>query len=361
MNSADFNLKEHPHRRFNPLTREWVLVSPHRTQRPWQGQIEQVASVDRPAYDPSCYLCPTNSRAGGATNPDYNGIFVFENDFAALRHETPTGELIDEEGLIVAESEAGLCRVICFSPRHDLTLARMEEPELTKVVSTWAEQYQEIGRLPFIDYVQIFENRGEMMGASNPHPHGQIWAVSSLPNEIRKEQTAQHDHLQDRHSCLLCDYLALELKRTERIICQNEHFAALVPFWAIWPFETILISKRHLASLDQLNEEERAALGSLLKRLTTRYDNLFATSFPYSMGFHQQPTDGETHPEWHLHAHFYPPLLRSATVRKFMVGFELLGGPQRDLTAESAAEQLRALPEMHYLGYNTTADGRQGE
>jgi UDPglucose--hexose-1-phosphate uridylyltransferase len=343
-----FDLKEHPHRRYNPLTREWALVSPHRTQRPWQGQVEEVAPKRQPIYDPTCYLCPGNARAGGVHNPPYTSTFVFDNDFAALKPNTPEGQL-DQRGLIVAQGESGICRVVCFSPRHDLTVARMSVTEIRQVVDTWTAQYAELGALPFINWVQIFENRGAMMGASNPHPHCQIWANSSAPNESNKESLAQGDYYAAHQSCLLCDYFALESKSGERLVCENESFYAVVPFWAVWPFETMLISKRHIAALDELKEEERDHLADILKRVTTRYDNLFQISFPYTMGFHQSPTDGRSHPEWHFHAHFYPPLLRSATVRKFMVGYEMLGSPQRDITAESAADRLREMSEKHYL------------
>jgi UDPglucose--hexose-1-phosphate uridylyltransferase len=332
--------KQQPHRRYNPLTREWVLVSPQRTERPWQGQVERRPEVAQPPYEPSCYLCPGNARAGGARNPAYTSTFVFENDFAALRAGTPPVTW-NQDGLLVAEGEPGLCRVVCFSPRHDLTLARMSVEDIRRVVDVWIGQYRELGALPFIDCVQIFENRGEMMGCSNPHPHCQVWANRALPNEPAKEQQAQAAHLAERHSCLLCDYLKLEEQAGERLVCANQWFAAVVPFWAVWPFETLLISRRHATALDQLDDAAKTGLADILKRLTTRYDNLFEVSFPYSMGFHQRPTDGEPHPEWHLHAHYYPPLLRSATVRKFMVGYEMLAMPQRDITPEAAAARLR--------------------
>ena len=341
------NLQEHPHRRYNPLTGEWVIVSPHRLRRPWRGQVETPPRESRPAYDPDCYLCPGNERAGGACNPSYTGTYVFDNDFPALLPDTPSGE-VDVQRLIVAEAERGICRVVCFSPRHDLTLPELEPAALRRVVDTWAEQTEDLGAQPLVNYVQVFENKGAMMGASNPHPHGQIWATEHLPNEPAKEQVAQLAYRAAYGSCLLCHYLALELAQGERIVCANDHFVALVPFWATWPFETMIISRRHVASLPDLSGDERDALADLLQRLTTRYDNLFQTSFPYSAGFHQRPTDGDPHPEWHLHAHFYPPLLRSATVRKFMVGFEMLGTPQRDLTAETSAARLRALSERHY-------------
>ena len=329
-----------PHRRLNPLTGEWVLVSPQRTERPWQGQVERLPAECRPPYDPGCYLCPGNSRAGGARNPDYKSTFVFDNDFAALLPDTPALKT-SQGGLLVAQGEPGRSRVLCFSPRHDLTLAGMAREDLRLVVDAWVEEWTALGGEPYINYVQIFENRGEMMGCSNPHPHCQIWATSSLPNEVAKEQAC----FARRRSCLICDYLALELKSAERLVCENESFAIIVPFWAVWPFETILIAKRHTTGMDELASEERDALADILKRLTTRYDNLFQVSFPYTMGFHQRPTDGQPHPEWHFHGHFYPPLLRSATVRKFMVGFEMLGMPQRDITAETAAARLRELSE----------------
>ena len=347
---APFDLKTHPHRRFNPLTREWVLVSPHRTQRPWLGQVERLATESEPNYDPNCYMCPGNTRATGARNPVYTATFVFDNDYPALLAGTPEGEMREggrgqQDGLLVAASERGICRVVCFSPRHDLTVAKMDQAGLQRVVEVWVEQYQELGALPFINHVQIFENRGAIMGASNPHPHCQIWANANLPNEPAKELGALGAYQQTHGSCLLCDYLALERQQGERLVTENDHFSALVPFWAVWPFETMLISKRHITGLDASTDEERHGLADILKGLTTRYDHLFEVSFPYSMGFHQRPTDGHPHPEWHLHAHFYPPLLRSATVRKFMVGYEMLATPQRDITAETAATRLREMRE----------------
>lgn len=337
------------HRRYNPLTRDWILVSPNRAERPWQGQIEKPADASSPAYDPDCYLCPGNSRAGGQRNPKYSGTFVFDNDFASLQADLPN-LTVDNGGnnLLLAMTESGRCRVICFSPRHDLTLAQMELAEIGAVIEVWAREYVNLGDLSYINHVQIFENRGAMMGCSNSHPHGQIWATQTVPNEPRKEQESFADYLREHGSCLLCDYLSLELAAGNRVICQNDFFLAVVPFWAIWPFETLLLSRRHASDITALGAAERIALADILKRLTTRYDNLFQTSFPYSMGFHQRPTDGGEHPEWHFHAHFFPPLLRSATVRKFMVGFELLASPQRDLTPELAAEKLRELPEQHY-------------
>ena len=338
-----------PHRRLNPLTGEWLLVSPQRTARPWQGQVEDAPPEQRPAYDPSCYLCPGNERAGGARNPDYTGTFVFENDFAALRPTTAPQALArgvdDKPPLLHAESERGICRVVCFSPRHDLTLAGLDLPALERVVATWTAQYTELGAIPWVRHVQIFENRGAMMGASNPHPHGQIWANERLPNEPAKELREQRAYHAAGGGCLLCDYLALELQDGARLVCRNDHFVALVPFWAVWPFETLVLPTAHHGALPDLDPPAATALADILRRVTRRYDRLFGVSFPYSMGFHQRPTDGAAYPEWHLHAHFYPPLLRSATVRKFMVGYEMLAQPQRDITPESAAERLRALAE----------------
>jgi UDPglucose--hexose-1-phosphate uridylyltransferase len=289
-------------------------------------------------------------RAGGARNPEYSATFVFDNDFAALQPDLPNMRVEDaSKNLLIATTESGICRVVCFSPRHDLTLAQMATEEIAGVVDVWTEQYRTLGSLPNISHVQIFENRGAMMGCSNPHPHGQIWATQTIPNEPRKEQESFFDYLQDHRRCLLCDYCELESKSRERIVCENDLFIAVVPFWATWPFETLLLSKRHRTDIEALGPVERAALADILKRLSTRYDNLFQTSFPYSMGFHQRPTDGGEHKEWHFHAHFFPPLLRSAAVKKFMVGFELLASPQRDMTPELAAEKLRQLPEKHYL------------
>ena len=340
------NLREHPHRRFNPLTREWVLVSPQRTARPWQGRVEEGEPESLPAYDASCYLCPGNVRAGGARNPEYESTFVFDNDYAALVSETPS-DGFDRGGLLVARGEPGVCRVVCFSPRHDLNVSRMSAADVRKVVDVWAAQYAELGSLPFVNSVQIFENRGALMGASNPHPHCQIWANATVPDEASKESSAFVDYSRARGSCMLCDYLAIEDESGERVVFQNEHFAAVVPFWAVWPFETLIIGRRHATGLDELSAAERDRLADVLRRLTARYDKLFGTPFPYTMGFHQRPTDGGPHTEYHMHAHFYPPLLRSATVRKFMVGYEMLAMPQRDITAEAAAARLREVEDVH--------------
>lgn len=335
-------MQSSPHRRFNPLTREWVLVSPHRSERPWQGQTEPLEHESSLPYDPNCYLCPGNSRAGGAQNPSYSQTFVFDNDFAALQPDTPASELdIEGKGILVAQSESGICRVVCFSPRHDLTLSRMSLPEIRAVVDVWVEQFQTLSQKPGVNYVQIFENRGLMMGCSNPHPHGQIWATSTIPNEPRKEQAALAAYQKQHGACLLCDYIRIEESTRERFVCGNENFVAVVPFWAIWPFEILVISKPHVGDIGALNENARSGLADILKAITSRYDGLFQVPCPYSMGFHQQPTDDMEHAEWHFHAHFFPPLLRSASIRKFMVGFEMLGSPQRDITPEHAAEKLR--------------------
>jgi UDPglucose--hexose-1-phosphate uridylyltransferase len=337
-----------PHRRWNPLRQAWVLVSPHRTQRPWQGEVAQKAAPSAVKFDPDCYLCPGNKRAGGEVNPPYDSIFTFVNDYAALLPDVAVQEETHSSPLLVAEAARGLCRVLCFHPDHSLTLARMTQPEIRRVVDAWTREYEELGATEWIEYVQIFENRGAMMGASNPHPHGQIWSTGFVPDEPAAETIAQREYQTKNGRCLLCDYAAEELRMAERVVLENAHFAVIVPWWAVWPFEVLLVSKRHLGAMPEFSGEERDALADALKRLTTRYDNLFETSFPYTMGFHQRPTDGVEHEEWHFHAHFYPPLLRSATVRKFMVGFEMLGMPQRDITPESAAERLRVCPETHF-------------
>jgi UDPglucose--hexose-1-phosphate uridylyltransferase len=289
-------------------------------------------------------LCPGNQRAGGVHNPKYGSTFVFENDFAALKKDTAAFHLdIQDKGLLVAEGESGVCRVMCFSPRHDLTLSTIGQTEIEEVVRTWTAQFSELGSMPGIENVQIFENRGEMMGASNPHPHCQIWATSSIPQAPTLELASQKAYLQEHDSCLLCDYVKIETAEQARLVCENDGFVAMVPFWAVWPFEVLLCSRRHFASFPDMSASEVTELSAILKQIVSTYDRVFNVPFPYSMGFHQAPTDNAQHPEWHFHAHFYPPLLRSATVRKFMVGFEMLGTPQRDITPELAAEKLRSL------------------
>jgi UDPglucose--hexose-1-phosphate uridylyltransferase len=344
LRGATVKLAENPHRRLNALTGEWVLVSPHRTTRPWQGEVAAASAGPEVSYDPNCYLCPGNTRAGGIRNPAYTSTFAFDNDFAALKRETAPGRSDDGDlGLLVAEAEPGICRVICFSPRHNLTLATMPLAEIQPVVRTWMDQSHELGGLQQINHVQIFENRGAMMGASNPHPHCQIWATASIPEAPAKELSSQRAYQMSHGRCLLCDYVRLEEQQHERMVYANQGFVGIVPFWAVWPFEVLLCSRRHFGSLTQLFDDEVNSLAAILQRITSTYDKVFSVPFPYSMGFHQTPTDGADHPEWHFHAHFYPPLLRSATIRKYMVGFEMLGTPQRDITPESAAERLRQL------------------
>lgn len=337
-------MNEFPHRRFNPLTESWVLVSPHRAKRPWQGQVEKMPADTRPAYDPDCYLCPGNKRAGGIQTPAYADVFVFDNDFSALLPELPAEALkpTSRSAFFKAVPERGIARVICFSPRHDLTMADMRTAEIRKVVDAWVREYAQLGGLDFINYVQIFENKGAIMGCSNPHPHGQIWAQASIPDEPLKKQKAQLKYWKKHGSSLLGDYLKDELLQKERILFENAGFVALVPFWAVWPFEAMIIPKRHLPSISGLTDSEKTDLADAYRRLAVMYDALFHTSFPYSSGIHQAPTDGKQHPEWHFHLVFYPPLLRSATVKKFMVGYEMLADPQRDITPERAAEMLRA-------------------
>jgi UDPglucose--hexose-1-phosphate uridylyltransferase len=328
-----------PHRRFNPLTRRWVLVSPHRADRPWLGERVESPQSRPPAYDPGCYLCPGNLRAGGARNPDYSSVFVFDNDYPALLPDTPH-TAYGGDALFVAQGESGFCRVVCFSPRHDLHVAQLPAEVIGNIVDCWAQQYAELASMSDVGAVTIFENRGAAMGASNPHPHGQIWAESSVPNELIEETDGLRAFAREHGACLLCTYAARELEIGERVVYANEAFLAVVPFWAIWPFELLVLPRRHRSSLDRCSAEERAALARLMGDVTARYDRLFGVAFPYTMGFHQQPCDG-AYDEWHLHGHYYPPLLRSAEIRKYMVGYEMLAQPQRDVTAEQAAQRLR--------------------
>ncbi len=342
----EFKPGEHPHRRRNPLTGDWITVSPHRTERPWKGQLEKPPQEVRPHYDPVCYLCPGNERAAGVENPDYDETLVFTNDFAALLPDTPP-VTVNPHPLLHAETQPGTCRVICFSSRHDLTLAEMSVSEIRRVIDVWAEQAEELGEL--YRWVQIFENKGQMMGCSNPHPHGQVWAGDALPNEPAKEDAAQRAYLETRGKPLLLDYAELEASAGVRVLYENAHWLVVVPYWALWPFETLVLPRRHVLRLPELVHKEREALAEALRVLLIKYDNLFETSFPYSMGWHGAPTgDADDGAHWQLHAHYYPPLLRSATVKKFMVGYEMLGEPQRDLTAEQAAQRMRALPDVHY-------------
>ncbi|KAI9481403.1 MAG: galactose-1-phosphate uridylyltransferase [Benjaminiella poitrasii] len=345
-----FDFSNNSHRRYNPLTKSWVLCSPHRTQRPWQGQQEGPDMEQRPEYDPKCYLCPGNVRANGEHNPKYDSTFRFPNDYAAVKVDQPVLEANDDD-LIKVEGVRGECHVICFSPRHDLTLAEMSVEEIKKVVDIWTSSYLEMQKKSeYINHVQIFENKGAAMGCSNPHPHGQMWCTERVPEEPSKELAALKEY-KSKHDgkCLLCDYAQREMADPERkrTVFENDTFLVVVPFWAVWPFELMVLPKTHIGSLPEMSEKQKEDLADAVRRVTCRYDNLFKTSFPYSMGIHQKPFNGE-YDFAHLHLHYYPPLLRSATVRKFLVGFEMLGEPQRDLTPEQAAARLRDLPEVHY-------------
>ena len=334
----------HPERRLNLLTGDWVLVSPQRLVRPWQGEEGGAAAAAAAAYDSDCYLCPGNARAGGARNPAYQGVYVFENDFPALL--PPSGDVESaRDPLLVSEPESGVCRVVCYSPDHSQTMANLPPAAIRAVVDVWAAQSAELDARPDIGAVTIFENRGAMMGASNPHPHGQIWATASIPNELAREDARQRAWFAENGEPLLAAYLRREIEAGERVVVENDGFVALTPFWASWPFETLILPRRQVSGMARLNDGERDALAEIMGRLTGAYDTLFATACPYSMGFHQAPSKAGDAAHFTLHGHFYPPLLRSAAIRKFMVGFEMLAMPQRDLTPEAAAARLRSALE----------------
>jgi len=333
------SLQKHSHKRKNLLTGDWVLVSPHRAQRPWQGQIDAPERSEEKPYQEDCYLCPGNGRANGRQNPDYSGPFAFDNDFPALSAVSEVEQTSNP--LFTAEAESGCCRVVCFSERHDLRLASMNNEAVVRALKFLMEQFIELDGRPDIGYVQLFENRGQMMGCSNPHPHAQIWATSTVPLEPAKEQACQSEYYRHNGRSLLLDYLAAELTDGTRIVSENRHFVSLVPYWAVWPFETMIIPRRPMAGPEDMDEDELADFAHVLRATLSAGDSLFETAVPYSMGFHPRPSDGKAHPEWQFHAHIYPPLLRSATIRKHLVGFEMLGTPQRDLTPEAAAQRLR--------------------
>ncbi|CAH0286803.1 UDP-glucose--hexose-1-phosphate uridylyltransferase [Chryseobacterium sp. Bi04] len=351
MNTA-FNKKDHPHRRYNPLLDEWILVSPQRAKRPWQGQQEKNVEIQELKHDISCYLCSGNTRVNGSKNPDYKGPYVFDNDFGALLdNDVDFSE--NKEDFFILKPEKGINRVICFSDHHSLTLPEMELEEIEKIIEVWQNEYRTLGNIDYINHVQIFENKGSVMGCSNPHPHGQIWAQSSIPTQVAKTQENFRNYFEKQQKTLLENYLKKELEAKERVVLENDFFVVVVPFWAIWPYETMIISKRNIKNILEFSEEEKKYFAEILKNLTIKYDNLFNISFAYSAGIHQAPTDGKPHPEWHFHMHFYPPLLRSAHVKKFMVGYEMLAESQRDITPEQSADILRNLPLIHYKNTST--------
>ena len=337
--------KHSSHRRKNILTGEWVLVSPHRTKRPWQGMQEQGKELKTLEYDSNCYLCPGNTRANNEINPDYKNTYSFINDFSAILDVKIENF---KDNLLEAHTESGICKVLCYSPNNSLTMSQMDESEIVSIIKLWQKEYKDLGSIENINNIQIFENKGESMGCSNPHPHGQIWAQKSIPTEILKKQNNFKKFYENNNQSMLLAYIKKELELKERIIYENESFVALVPFWAVWPYESMVITKNHRKSILELNKKEVTDYANILKILTTKYDNLFQTSFPYSTGIHQAPTNNEQNKEWHMHMSFYPPLLRSASIKKFMVGYEMFGEPQRDITPEQAAESLRNCSNTHF-------------
>ena len=335
------DLQKHPHKRLNILTNEWVLVSPHRTKRPWQGNKENVQKKSSLSYDPNCYLCPGNERSNGDKNPEYKDVYVFDNDFAALNLNHKKEEL--KEGLLHAQIEQGICRVICFSPNHSKSLSNMKADQIEKVVELWKGQYEELSQYSEINYVQIFENKGAVMGCSNPHPHGQIWSQSSIPDEVHKKDKQQANYFLKHNESLLSNYIRQELSTNERVVFENTNFVIVVPFWAVWPYETMIIPKEHQTHIGEMSDEQTKSFAEVISKITKLYDAVFNCSFPYSSGIHQAPTDQKNREHWHWHMSFYPPLLRSASIKKFMVGYEMFANPQRDITPETVALHLKKL------------------